>query len=257
MTSIHACIPAVLRQAVDVAKRRGEEGDSSKLMEEEIPSSVSRVNLRANPTHLRKTLPNHRSRPFPLPLPQASAASEDPVSSDDEEDHDPTKENDPSQSPTLVVQTLRSPRKKVLGKRPLSELPTPTDPEDGMTESEKNIAVNRACQAATIDMSGPAKKSPKLAVLAVGVNASGRLREDACDVQQPIGSCMKTIMPGADEEKENANDGGNRNRLNAIKVAVGASQKSAATPARPTLRKVSNVASSKGKAQARVGIRRL
>ena len=257
MTSIHARIPATLRQAVAAAKRRGEEDCSDSTAEEMRSSSVTRVNSRPNPTPLRKTLPTYRSRPSPLLLTQGSAASEDPALSDDEEKHDPAKENDPSQSPSLVVQIPRSPRKNVLGKRPLSELPTPTDPEDGMTESEKNVAVNQVGQPALVNASGPAKKSPKLAVSAAGANASGRLREDASDGQESMSTRTKTITPPADDEKENTKEDGSRTRPDTIKIPLRAGQNSSAGTARPMLRKVSSMGSSKGKLQARVGIRRL
>lgn len=253
MTSIHARIPASLRRAVDEARSRGEECDSGKMTEEQRPGSASRVESPSHHTSLRRTLPTHRSRPSPLPLTPGPAVLEVTVLSDDEEDHDPAKENDPSQSPSLVVQTSRSPRKNVLGKRPLSELPTPTDPEDAMTASEQNIAVNQVGQPASAIVSSRAKKSPKLVAFAAGVNASGRVRENADDGQQAMGCCTKTITPGAGDEKENENI----NTSEAVKVPVRIGQNSAAPSTRPTFRKVSNVVSSKGKSLARVGIRRL
>ena len=257
MTSIHARIPVDLRRAVDAARSRGEDYDSGTTTEDQRQISASRVELTTHHTSLRKTVSTYRPRPSPLPFTPSPAVSDDAALSDDEKDHDPAKENDPSQSPSLVVQTPRSPRKNVLGKRPLSELPTPTDPEDSMTDSQQNIAFNQIRQPATTNASGPAKKSPRLVASAVGVNASGRVMENACDGQQTIGSYTKAITLGADEEKENAKGDENRNSSNTIKVRVRTGQNSGAPSTRPTLRKVSNVSSSRGKPHARVGIRRL
>lgn len=257
MTSIHARIPANLGQAVAAAKRRGEEDHSNHMAEEMRPSLAARPKSRPNLALLQKTLPVHRSRPSPLPLTQESAASGDPALSDDEEEHDPAKENDPSQSPSLVIQVPRSARKTILGKRPLSELPTPTDPEDGMTESEKNVALNQVGQPAFTNASCPAKKSPKLAVSAAGTNASGRVREETGDGQEWTSSCMKTMNPPADEDIENVKEDGNRPRPENIKMPLRVSHNSSSGTARPMLRKMATIGSSKGRPQARVGMRRL
>lgn len=174
MTSIHARIPASVRQAVDVARRRGEEDRPSAASQTETPALGSRMNPRQMSTLLRRKLSSHISRPSPLPLVRAPEVDREQELSDGEEDHDPSKENDPSQSPSPVIQSPRSPRKNVLGKRPLSELPTPTEPEEDTTESEKNIAVNQPREFPF----DPPKKSPRLAVMLRSANASGRLREE-------------------------------------------------------------------------------
>jgi ubiquitin-conjugating enzyme E2 S len=252
MTSIHARIPASLRQAVDAARSRGEE-DQSSVPSGEASTPASGLKSRLETTLLRKRLSSHHPWPTPLPIRRDSAAGENQELSDDEEDHDPSKENDPSQSPTPVTQSPRSPRKNVLGKRPLSELPTPTEPEDGMTESEKNIAVNQASQNTTLVQSGPPKKSPRLAVALGGANASGRLREEPFG--QPCSAGV--IAPSVDEEKENVEQTGSDTSSEITKIPIRVGTISDPPITRPTLRKVSNLTSSKAKGQPRVGIRRL
>ena len=262
MTSIHARIPSNLRQAVDAARRRGEEGEqeqehddkSSIAVDKGISASAQRIKSRPVSALLRRKIPS--ARPPPLPLTTDSAADKNNELSDDEEDHDPCKENDPSQSPSPVVESPRSPRKNVLGKRPLSELPTPTDPEASMTESQTNIAVNQDTQASETLFSGPLKKSPRLAVATPGTNNFGRLRkdiaEDFCD-----NSLTATIKaPNAEEEKENCEQKDDQGSPEMTKIPIRGSSSDIA-PVRPTLRKVSNMGSSKAKAQPRVGIRRL
>ncbi|KAG5299354.1 ubiquitin-conjugating enzyme [Histoplasma capsulatum G186AR] len=120
--------------------------------------------------------------------------------SDNEDTGGPSKENDPSLSPCpVVITTPSNSRKSVLGKRPLAVLESASEPElgpvdyscdadvnvnahshsqdddddDGMTPSERNIAAN----AFASEQQQPLK-SPKLSVLARGVNSSGRVRDD-------------------------------------------------------------------------------
>lgn len=257
MTSIHARIPATMRQAVDSARRQGEEDPSSVSAAKDMRAPASRINARLESTLLRKKLSCSHPRPPPLPLTRVSAAGRVPELSEDEEDHDPSKENDPSQSLSPVTQSPRSPRKNVLGKRPLSELPVPIDPEDEMTESEKNIAVNQVSQNAVARHSSPQKKSPRLAVTLTGADVSGKWREEALDGPSIPGSCMKTIIPSADEEKENYERTGDEDQSATTKIPIRISPSSDTASLRSTLRKVSNVGPAKGKLQSRVGIRRL
>lgn len=252
MTSIHARVPGNLRQAVDAAKTRGEEDRPSPTSQTEVSVLESRMDRRQVPTLLRRKLSSHVWRPSPLPLVRAPEVDGDPELSDDEEDHDPSKENDPSQSPSPVMQSPRSPRKNVLGKRPLSELPTPTEPEEDMTESEKNVAVNQLREFPF----GPPKKSPKLAVMFGGANAFGRLR-DEWDGLGEISSSNTVVAASSEEEKENVEQKVLDDPSKIIKVAIRPFSTSDSATLRPTLRKVSNLGSSKGKQQPRVGIRRL
>jgi ubiquitin-conjugating enzyme E2 S len=260
MTSIHARIPSNLRAAVDAARRRGEEGEqehgheSGIAADKDISATAQRIKSRPVPAPLRRQMPS--ARPPPLPLTTDSAAEKNSELSDDDEDHDPCKENDPSQSPTPVMESPRSPRKNVLGKRPLSELPTPTDPEASMTESERNIAVNQDTQASEPFLSGPLKKSPRLAVAMPGTNTSGRLRKETAEDFCTNSMHATTKAPSAEEEKENVEQKDDQGVSDMTKIAI-RGPSSGTTALRPTLRKVSNMGSSKGKAQPRIGIRRL
>lgn len=253
MTSIHARIPSDLKPAVDAARRRGEEEPSNLHSEKEAAAPVPRMSSRPGSTLQRKKLPSSHSRPSPLALTAEPAPSENHEFSDDEEDHDPSKENDPSQSPLLVIQSPRSPRKNILGKRPLSELPTPADPEEAMTESEKNIAVNQRQQNA-IDL--PPKKSPKLTISGPGVNAAGSQREETSARGEATGAHIKAVTTSADEENESLVRKGGESLPEMSKIPIRVAATSDAS-LRSTLRKVSNLSSSKGKQLPRIGIRRL
>ena len=260
MTSIHARIPAHLRHAVDDARRRGEEEDrSNDRAEKEATLAALKVKSHPAPLLLQRRLPSTHPQPSALsPMRQPVDSENYELSEDeDEEEHDPCKENDPSQSPSPVIESPRSPRKNVLGKRPLSELPTPTDLEECMTESEKNIAVNQDSQSCAASSFGPPKKSPRLAVTLAVANISNRMREGTVDELCAPGLRVNNVPSGADDEKENLEmTKDTENVSERTKIPIRGPISDAAT-IRPTLRKVSNLGSIKGRAQPRVGIRRL
>lgn len=256
MTSIHARIPAHLRHAVDAARRRGEEEDRSndRAEKEATPAALK---LKSHPVSLHlQRLPSTHPQPYALSPNRQPVDSESYELSEDEEDHDPCKENDPSQCPSPVIESPRSPRKNVLGKRPLSELPTPTDLEEGMTESEKNIAVNQDSQSCAAASCGPPKKSPRLAVTLAVANISSRMREGTVDELCAPGPRVNNFPSGADDEKENLEAIDTENVSEMTKIPIRGPISDTATM-RPTLRKVSNLGSTKARAQPRVGLRRL
>ena len=257
MTSIHARIPVNMRQAVDAARRRGEVDQATINAKTEGCDPASRTKSRPGSTLLRKKLPSTLLRLSALPLLHGSAVGENDGLPDDEEDHDPSKENDPSQSPSPVTENPRSPRKKVSGKRPLSELPTPTDPEDGMTDSEKNIAVNQDSEDAANIAFDPPKKSPRLAVTSASAYGCGRSRGETVDVPSVAAACAEAIPVSGDDGNQNFEHKDGHHFSQNTKVATRAGPNSDAASLRPTLRKVSNMSSIKAKAQPRVGIRRL
>lgn len=145
MTSVHARIPSRMKEGVLQAKRRGEvvgsvimdELDERPLIKTKSSSSSLLVMKRAQ-------ISNSGS--------PGIVASQPPICencSDSDIDYDEasaSKENDPSQSPSPVM--TQSPRRPTLTKRPLSDLPTPPEPDseaDGTTAlspSERNIVVN-------------------------------------------------------------------------------------------------------------------
>ena len=141
MTSIHARIPPDLKEAVEAAKRRGEEAGSEGKVDSEArpvmarkPASMSGVIMK-KPAHLRLAQTNSTSRAISAPIPKPQSTDE---SSEDEIEND---ENDPSLSPSPVSIPTTSPRRPASEKRPLSDLPTPSEPDEP-SPSEKNIAAN-------------------------------------------------------------------------------------------------------------------
>jgi ubiquitin-conjugating enzyme E2 S len=262
MTSIHARIPANLRQAVDAARERGEEDQPSAPAGKEAPV-IAKMKSRPAAILLRQSLPFDHLRTWPLPLARNSEAMADADAdanaelSDDDEDHEDSKENDPSQSPSPVIQSPRSPRKNALGKRPLSELPIPSDPEDEMTESERNIAVNQTNQVARTDSSDRPKKSPKLTMTSAAANIFTGLEKEVVDEAHMTDSFARPMTSRADDEKENLELEGGRSLSELTKMPIREASASGTATVRPTLRKVSNMSSSKGRQQPRVGIRRL
>ncbi|MCJ1478634.1 hypothetical protein MMC13_007315 [Lambiella insularis] len=128
MTSIHAPIPTSLREAVTAAKTRGDN----------VESAPPKPNTKKRP-HLALEAP---TPPSSAPLDQDMSPSDDEASA--------SKENDPTLSPIPVNPPHPSARRPLLSKRPLSDLPTPTETDSdneeetctGLTPSERNIAAN-------------------------------------------------------------------------------------------------------------------
>lgn len=141
MTSIHARIPPNMKDAVLAAKRRGE-----------VAGIVAKDDLDERPSMKRKTSGSlsvvvKKTQTFFSPSseipPNGPSYRND---SSDEDEASASKENDPSQSSATIP--LQSPRRPVLTKRPLSDLPIPIEPEfddeDALriSPSERNIANN-------------------------------------------------------------------------------------------------------------------
>lgn len=145
MTSIHARIPAHMKDGVLEAKRRGEvEGSAVRDERDEQPLIKTKSSSSSRVVMKRAKMVNPGS--------PGVVASQQPICehcSDSDMDYDEasaSKENDPSQSPSPVM--AQSPRRPTLAKRPLSDLPTPPEPDsedDGATAlspSERNIVAN-------------------------------------------------------------------------------------------------------------------
>ena len=149
MTSIHARIPPELKDAVEAAKQRGDEAGTERKDDTEArpsmirkPASMSGVIMK-KPPHLTIAHSDSASRSISAPVPRPQPNDD---SSDEEVEND---ENDPSLSPSPVTIPTVSPRRPTLAKRPLSDLPTPVEPESDdddqrlhLSPSEKNIAAN-------------------------------------------------------------------------------------------------------------------
>ncbi|PLB43775.1 hypothetical protein P170DRAFT_393722 [Aspergillus steynii IBT 23096] len=156
MTSIHAPVPADMKNAVSEAKLRGEDAGTVIPEQEDARLLRSRKNVKTQTLTMKKTTaptittptPPTTSKPQPSPYQsdnQDTSDEEDdenqfddtendspaPIFSDDEENLSAaSKENDPSLSPSPVKFFSSSPRKNAFGKRPLSVLTVPVDYPD-------------------------------------------------------------------------------------------------------------------------------
>lgn len=265
MTSIHAAIPQNLKAAVLEAKARGESDGARPQAEAAERPAMSRAASSGSSVIMKKqtslTVKDAKQERDSSSTSQAVPESI-PEHSDEADDG---KENDPGQSPSAMTLIPESTRKNILGKRPLSELPTPFDPEFidsddreasfGPTASDMNILAGRTSPAARNSSLEPVKKSPKLDISARNHNANGKVRQpDTC--LSPQNAMPFSIATDCDDEKENIEATRNPSSNAASAATKVAATQTAGDPPRPTLRKVSNVGSSRMKG-ARTGIRRL
>ena len=263
MTSIHAPIPPNLRDAVIEAKRRGEEDSTRPLpsASQESSSATSTVMRRQSMSNTKDARRESDTRP------PSSAHSVRDLSEDCEEG-DETKENDPSHSPAPRSGSIEWLRKNALGKRPLSELPTTVDPHATHLDSplddcispysDGKTSVSRLPLADSGESPEHVKKSPKLDLSARNLNNYGKVgQEDRDKFARDEGSVISPT-PDLSEDKENMENVQRQASCNTAKVTTEqlAFQDSGQL-LRPTLRKVSNVGSARVKGQPRVGIRRL
>ena len=212
MTSIHASIPPDLKEAASAARHRGE-----------ISGTVARGNR--NEAGTKKGKPAIDSRMMmkrtPQRLSEVSSASalrsaSPEVHESDEEDIDAaSKENDPALSPVPVPEP--SPRRPTLAKRPLCELPCPTEPSEDEEKipcrsySEQNVSQN----VARAFVNDGRSKGPQLAERSSMVDVNGRSFQIAGPeyraASAPEATDMGTGRPAkrvcSDEAKENALSG--------------------------------------------------
>ncbi|KAF3480177.1 ubiquitin-conjugating enzyme E2S [Arthroderma uncinatum] len=174
MTSIHAPIPEDMRDSVNEARRgadeaeqaSGEQKGSDTGLSKGLPSStvtMKRKQPAPGPEEGSNMYPTSTQEQYPLP---ADPDSDSDAESDAE--NSASKENDPTLSSSPVIIPARSPR-SVLGKRPLSVLSAPEEPDlvlindssddedgdhhsefSGMTASEKNVAANVSSPATVV-----------------------------------------------------------------------------------------------------------
>lgn len=242
MTSIHAPIPRAMKDLVQEAKVRGEDN----------PTKFPGIDT-------RPSAPRPLSKQSVIMKKQALISSyerkqEQDVS--DDEEHDPSKENNPSLSSSPVSPNPAPIRKSTLGKRPLSALPTPIDPDatkcrEALSNSERNIAANSdPIDADNHDSEGPLRKSPKLAGHS---QASCEADHQGNRTDESVNGSLVTDN---DEEKENPGRYKEKDSLvvrpkprNVLPTVI-------QNRPLPASRKTSNAVPSIGKG-ARVGIRRL
>lgn len=257
MTSIHAPIPPNLREAVLEAKRTGE--DEARP----VASRASSIAISA----VRRSPAESNTQDAGQENDNNALLSFSDISGDHGEDDD-AKENDPSHSPSLALLNHESSRRNVLGKRPLSELPTPIDPDStdssipaenyGATCIEEKAPPSQPPTADNEPSSEPLKKSPKLDISARSLNNYGRVRQEdrprSAKAEHPAASTTTDLG----DDKENMQilqrpTSSDNTKATAQQTGCQAFEH----PQRPTLRKVSNVGSSRLKGQARLGVRRL
>ncbi|KAL9103793.1 MAG: hypothetical protein Q9163_001202 [Psora crenata] len=187
MTSIHASIPPDLREAASIARRRGEVPEVSMQKDDEVLQSMWEGELAglSSKTSPRKSPPTYSAQ-----VPMHTIQSED-ESGGEEDETLASKENDPALSP-VPVQTP-GPRKSTITKRPLSDLPCPSQHDIGeeakyLSPSEQNIMRN-ATHILTAD------KKPMCSQLAVRssmVNSTSRGSQYLND-DEKSGSVLETI----------------------------------------------------------------
>lgn len=271
MTSIHACIPTGLSEAVLAAKRRGETFGGALIADVEQqppkttkPCSSSSARIREPPY---VTIPyNNNSR----------NAAEYDYNSDTETDDEASasKENDPSHSPSPVAPQI--PRTSTSIKRPLSDLPTPTEPQFdeenslGISSSERNIANNMAPFPSPYELNTEAPpKALKLAERTRSVNFTSRGVQDGdmdelvmmpYDIKAGEADNVPAAKRRCSGGKENATGGLGLERTTTVTArSVGGSGNAATTKQvciasrKPAL---ASIAGSKGN-RPRVGLRRL
>ncbi|KAL9121837.1 MAG: hypothetical protein Q9187_001612, partial [Circinaria calcarea] len=269
MTSIHANIPSILKEAVMEAKCRGED-KATKSNAKDALSGPEALKQRSH--GLKSMRPSKTTKP--------TRVTDAPDLSDSETEAVASKENDPTLSPTPVSNPVPSPRRPVLGKRPLSDLPTPVESDSeaeeeqckSLNSSEQNIANNTPNLSYSTTppiTTDPLYQSPKLVERSRSFNFAKRSTEDTPtglaifhaeerDEEQPA---AKRVCSG--EEKENITEGGTTkgpDRIAAVPKTAPPSVVAVKTGV-PGTRKAStassgSVAGGKG-GKARVGLRRL
>ena len=265
MTSIHASIPAILLEAVAAAKSRGEDTKS-------VPAKQA---SRKRPHLALEDL----SVPFQVVHDQDTDASDDEATA--------SKENDPTLSLSPVYPPIPSPRRPQL-KRPLSDLPTPTETDSddgdefstGRTASERNIAANTPNLSSNIARMAVSEYSitgSNLVERSRSFNFAGRDRDEGATAlmiapfedQTGDGTAVneETYQPPtkrlcSGDEKENITEAQQVKPVLSTKLVTiaGPTAKSSATG---NLRAVSNAGGSSGAtsmraiAKPRIGLRRL
>ena len=177
MTSIHASIPANLRDAAKDAKCRGE------LSENVYEDSVARRPRMSNksasaPSAITRRLPERLTVTRPVGQLQTALTDEDTSDAEDDE-ATASKENNPALSPQGVFH--QSPRRPTLAKRPLSDLPCPTEAElrTAVSRSQQNVMNNAIHVQPRSSSPGESHHGSQLAERNYMINFTGRGMRDA------------------------------------------------------------------------------
>lgn len=162
MTSIHANIPTDLQAATLAAKARGEDPGTKTLGDTDQRPKLKGKAASSSSVVMKKLPQRMAIIPSP-PILKPQIQNDDDSASEEDDEESASKENDPMLSPSAPTQT---PRKPTLVKCPLSDLPTPVEPEDGdhsettcLSPSDQNIINNHVNPALTSTSSDPHKAS--------------------------------------------------------------------------------------------------
>lgn len=175
MTSIHASIPAELRDVARAAERRGDESGTT-MVGETAQRPTMKGKSTSTSSMVMKKLPQRITSTQSAPLPRQTTQEEESASEADEKAE--SKENDPMLSPSPVP--MQVPRRPTLAKRPLSDLPIPVEPDDDsvdaplLSPSEQNIVNN----VSTTSSGESSRKGPQLAERTTSFNFTGRGLQD-------------------------------------------------------------------------------
>ncbi|KAL9619621.1 MAG: hypothetical protein Q9160_005808 [Pyrenula sp. 1 TL-2023] len=238
MTSIHAPIPDSMKETVMLAKSRGDDNPSRTLIGNDARPLAPRQSPSKQSVVMKKRA-----------LSVTCGRKEHDIP--DDEDHDPSKENDPSLSLSPAPQLPPTPRASTLGKRPLSALPTPIDPDlakpdKTLSDSELNIAANSDGGYITEFETGePLKKSPKFS------ERNHEIHRPRSQLKNPDITTSDDL--GTDREER---IGELKNCTITDTPLTKPNSRTVTLQNRPSSRKTSATSSSSGKG-ARVGIRRL
>ena len=270
MTSIHASIPADLKEAALTAKRRGEAPGTAILEDTDTRPIMKGKSASSSGVVMKKKLPQRitstQSAPLLRPLVQGGEDS----GSEYEDDKSASKENDPKLSPSPVP--VQSPRRPNLAKRPLSDLPTPFEIEcDGiqapcLSPSDQNVVNNTDPSPDEImpeslrKLSQPAERNQSVNFTSRGLQEAGTTGISSVPLEDSY--AMDDVRPAkrvcSDDGKENAVEGRGLEKLSAMPLQ---SISSAAMAGLSASRKASApgpLGSGALKAgKARVGLRRL
>lgn len=267
MTSIHASIPSDLKDGALAAKRRGEDPGNNTVEDTEKRPTMKGKSANFSSV-IMKNLPQRitSTQSAPLPL-QLAQAVEESGSEDDEKSG--SKENDPMLSPSPALAQM--PRRPMLAKRPLSDLPIPTECEYDPVEapcispSEQNV-VNNMASMPTSPAAESSCKVPQLAERSKSVNFTGRGLQDtdanglaAVSVEEQAldANARPAKRICSEESKENVVEGPGMEQLPERPVpVVSASSKAGISGLRKASAPASTGAGSM-KGKPRVGLRRL
>ena len=260
MTSIHASIPSDARDAVILAKRRGEIAGTA--VEEDTEKRPMTKGEPASPStrHLMRKLPECVAHEQSAPSTLHQALEDESPASEDEDDISASKENDPLLSRSRVPVPVPSSRRPSMAKRPLSDLHIVKPEHDTidapcLSPSEQS-AVNNAIPLTSITTSHSSRKGLQPAEKSQSINKAGHNHDiNGMGSDDFDGRPIKRICSDFGKE-DTLETRGARKLIETRLLTIGAASKISV----PNSRKASESSSSgtsSVKGKARVGLRRL